>query len=193
MLKIKCDIKRQDLKRVTLYFVKSEWFSLTWSCGSRQRDTTSSGWKFKLNNLAVKGLKHANTILTWISAAKTSLLDVASSTVPFVALSDSVVESSDFSLCTSLLLIHRQLGCLLTKMNTLLGLHQCNNCANVTISNSSFCSEIVRRGCRWGYRMRSVLDWRAPGLQLQSGCSCSHCCCFWSGLVVLLRLCHLPF
>ena len=26
------------------------------SCGSRQRDTTSSGWKFKLHNLAVKGL-----------------------------------------------------------------------------------------------------------------------------------------
>ena len=37
-------------------FVKSEQFSLTWSCGSRQRDTTSSGWKFRLNNLAVKGL-----------------------------------------------------------------------------------------------------------------------------------------
>ena len=31
-------------------------FILTWSCGSRQRDTTSSGWKFKLNNLAAKGL-----------------------------------------------------------------------------------------------------------------------------------------
>ena len=31
-------------------------FSLTWSCGSRQRDTTSSGWKFKWKNLAVKGL-----------------------------------------------------------------------------------------------------------------------------------------
>ena len=29
-------------------------FSLTWSCGSRQRDTTSSKWKFRLNNLAVK-------------------------------------------------------------------------------------------------------------------------------------------
>ena len=28
--------------------------SLTWSCGSRQRDTTSSEWKFKFNNLAVK-------------------------------------------------------------------------------------------------------------------------------------------
>ena len=32
-------------------------FALTWSCGSRQRDTTSSGWKFQLNNLAVEGLK----------------------------------------------------------------------------------------------------------------------------------------
>ena len=30
--------------------------SLTWSCGSRQRNTTSGGWKFKLNNLAVEGL-----------------------------------------------------------------------------------------------------------------------------------------
>ena len=56
MLKIKCDINQQDLKTVDLHFVKSEYFSLTWSCGSRQRDTTSSGWKFRLNNLAVKGL-----------------------------------------------------------------------------------------------------------------------------------------
>ena len=59
MLKIKCDINKQDLKRVDLHFVKSEQFSLTWSCGSRQRGTTSSGWKFSLNNLAVKGLKHS--------------------------------------------------------------------------------------------------------------------------------------
>ena len=56
MFKIKCDINQQDLKIVDLNFVKSEEFSLTWSCGSRQRDTTSSGWKFILNNLAVKGL-----------------------------------------------------------------------------------------------------------------------------------------
>ena len=56
MLKIKCNINQQDLKRVDLHFVKSEWFSLTWSCGSRQRDTTSSEWKFRLNNLAVNGL-----------------------------------------------------------------------------------------------------------------------------------------
>ena len=55
MLKIKCDINQQYLKTVDLHFVKSEYFSLTWSCGSRQRDTTSSGWK-RLNNLAVKGL-----------------------------------------------------------------------------------------------------------------------------------------
>ena len=26
------------------------------SCGSRQRDTTSSGWKFRLHNLAVEGI-----------------------------------------------------------------------------------------------------------------------------------------
>ena len=38
MLKIKCDINQQDLKRVDLHFVKFEQFSLTWSCGSRQRD-----------------------------------------------------------------------------------------------------------------------------------------------------------
>ena len=56
MLKIKWDINQLDLKRVYLHFVKSDYFSLTWSCGSRQRDTTSNGWKFKLNNLAVKGL-----------------------------------------------------------------------------------------------------------------------------------------
>ena len=55
MLKNKCDINQQDLKRVTLHFAKSESFSLTWSCGSRQRDTASSGWKFELNNLAVGG------------------------------------------------------------------------------------------------------------------------------------------
>ena len=56
MLKIKCDINQQDLKRVDLPFVKSEYLSLTWSCGSRQRDTTLSGWKFRLNNISVKGL-----------------------------------------------------------------------------------------------------------------------------------------
>ena len=50
MLKIKCDINQQDLKFVDHHFVKSEIFSLTWSCGSRQ-----------LNNLTVKGLKCWNT------------------------------------------------------------------------------------------------------------------------------------
>ena len=29
---------------------------IIFTCGSRQRDTTSSGWKFRLNNLEVKGL-----------------------------------------------------------------------------------------------------------------------------------------
>ena len=56
MVKIKCDINQQYLKTVDLHFIKSEYFSLTWSCGSRQRDTTSGRWKFRLNNLAVKGL-----------------------------------------------------------------------------------------------------------------------------------------
>ena len=58
IIEIKCDINQQDLKRIDFHFVKSESFWLTWSCGSRQRDTTSSGWKFQLNNLAVKGLTY---------------------------------------------------------------------------------------------------------------------------------------
>ena len=60
MFKIKCDINQQYLKTVDLHFIKSEQFSFTWSCGSRQRDTTSSKWKFRLNNMAVKGLIHIN-------------------------------------------------------------------------------------------------------------------------------------
>ena len=50
--------------------------NFTWSCGSRQRDTTSSEWKFKLNNLAVKGvmyepapslpLKCSEPLIEWI-------------------------------------------------------------------------------------------------------------------------------
>ena len=51
MLKIKRDINEQDFKTVDLHFVQ---FLSTWSCVSRQRDTTSSWWKFKLNNLALK-------------------------------------------------------------------------------------------------------------------------------------------
>ena len=50
MFKIKCDNNQQDLKRVDLHFHSLE------VCGSRQRDTTSCGLEFKLNNLAVKGL-----------------------------------------------------------------------------------------------------------------------------------------
>ena len=50
MLKIKRDTNKQDLKIADLLLVKSEWFSLTWSCGSRQQDTISSGCKFQLNN-----------------------------------------------------------------------------------------------------------------------------------------------
>ena len=53
---LKRDLKQYDFKIVNLHFVKSEQFSLTWSCGSRQRDTISNGWKFQPNNLAVKEL-----------------------------------------------------------------------------------------------------------------------------------------
>ena len=42
---------------VDFHVVRLGKFSLTWSCGSRQRDTTSSGWKFRFLNLAVKGLR----------------------------------------------------------------------------------------------------------------------------------------
>ena len=56
MSKWKCDISQQYFKWDDSHFVKCESFSLTWSCGSRQRDTTSSEWKFQLNNLAVKVL-----------------------------------------------------------------------------------------------------------------------------------------
>ena len=57
MLQIKRNINQRNLKIFNLHFVKSEQFSLTWSCGSRQRDTTSSGWKLQINNLAAKGLR----------------------------------------------------------------------------------------------------------------------------------------
>ena len=57
MLKIKRDINQQDLKIFNLHVVQSDYFSLTWSCGSRQQYTTSSGWKFQLNNFAVIRLK----------------------------------------------------------------------------------------------------------------------------------------
>ena len=57
MVMIKRDINQQYFKSIDLYFFKSEYFSLTLTCESRQRDTTSSGWKFQLNNLAVKWVK----------------------------------------------------------------------------------------------------------------------------------------
>ena len=40
-------------------------WKLTWSGGSRQRDTTSSGWKCQLNNLAVKGLMFGQCRRRW--------------------------------------------------------------------------------------------------------------------------------
>ena len=73
MLEIKCDINQQYLRIVDLHFVKSELFSLTWSCGSRQRDTTSSEWKFRLNNLAVKGL---NLLLLLYTADNPRILHI---------------------------------------------------------------------------------------------------------------------
>ena len=51
MLNIKSDINQQDFKIVNLYFVESESFSPTWSCESRQRETTSNVWKFQLKYL----------------------------------------------------------------------------------------------------------------------------------------------
>ena len=42
MLNINRDINQLNLKIVDLNFVKSEQFSYTWSCESRQRDTISS-------------------------------------------------------------------------------------------------------------------------------------------------------
>ena len=70
MLKIECDINQQYLKTVDLHFVKYEYLSLTWSCGSRKRDTTSSGWKLKLNNLAAKGLTPLSRLPHGISLKK---------------------------------------------------------------------------------------------------------------------------
>ena len=68
MLKIKRDTNLQDLKIVDLHFVKSEQFLPTWSCRSRQRDTTSNGWKFKLHNLALKEVKSTGVCMLIFSA-----------------------------------------------------------------------------------------------------------------------------
>ena len=51
------------MKTVDLHFVKSEEFSLILSCGSRQRDATSSERKLRLNNLAVKRLNRICTFM----------------------------------------------------------------------------------------------------------------------------------
>ena len=50
MSNIKRGINQQDLKIVGLHVVYCEWFSLTCSCKSRQRDTTSSEVKLQINN-----------------------------------------------------------------------------------------------------------------------------------------------
>ena len=62
---------QQHLKIIVLQFDKFEWFSLTWSCESRQRDTASSGWEFQLKNVPLKGLirvcgdKNVNVNCKW--------------------------------------------------------------------------------------------------------------------------------
>ena len=56
MLKTQSDIDQQYLKIISLHFVKSEYCSPERSCGSGQRDKTSSEGKCKSNNMAVKGL-----------------------------------------------------------------------------------------------------------------------------------------
>ena len=60
MLKIKCDIMpsiSNIWKQLTPILSNLNNFHSLEVVKSRQRDTTSSGWKFRLNNLAVKGLK----------------------------------------------------------------------------------------------------------------------------------------
>ena len=93
MLKIKCDINQQYLKTDDLHFVRSEFFLLTWSCGSHQRDTISSGWKFRLNNLAAKGFNSSYKIsgplsttgtislLTWLLWSDIGWISVTSQTL----------------------------------------------------------------------------------------------------------------
>ena len=60
MLEIKRYLNQQDFKIVDLHFVKSKNFLLTWNFDSCQSETTSSGWKLQLNNLAVKGFAWVN-------------------------------------------------------------------------------------------------------------------------------------
>ena len=61
MLKKTRDIYQQDFKIVDLRFVK---LSLAQSCGSRQRDATSSGLIFQLNSLVVEGLMFLPVIIS---------------------------------------------------------------------------------------------------------------------------------
>ena len=56
-------------KELTSIWSNMNNFSLTWSCGSRQRDTTSSEWKFKLDNLAAKGLIWLAILMNGFNAA----------------------------------------------------------------------------------------------------------------------------
>ena len=81
MVKIKRDINQQYFERADLHFVKSA--SLSRSCQSRQRDTTSSLWKFKLNNFAVKELIAIDLGQIWFfSTPNLNFLPVSMHVIP---------------------------------------------------------------------------------------------------------------
>ena len=62
-LKIKRGINQQNFKIIDLDIFKSKQFSPTWSCGSRQRDTASSWWKFQfINAERIRGCKRHTTM-----------------------------------------------------------------------------------------------------------------------------------
>ena len=63
--------------------------SLTWSCGSRQRDTISSVWKFRLNNSAVEGLKRWNNFVYYKPWKLKSFFNLKSLQISELALSAS--------------------------------------------------------------------------------------------------------
>ena len=55
-------VKYQGFQTFVLWLNKHVWFSTTWSCGSRKRDTTLREWKYKYDNLSGIGLR---LLLIW--------------------------------------------------------------------------------------------------------------------------------
>ena len=55
----------KNFQIVDHHFFTSEYFPLTWICGSRQRVTTSSGWEFWLNISVVEWLIYLRGHLVW--------------------------------------------------------------------------------------------------------------------------------